>query len=278
MVCLALALAPSCAALHVWCLYIMLSKSYLPRIGDWKAGVFYKSSCTVRKKPSVTLFNPFPSQRHLANSPHIHWDHHLSVTHLLQLISADLRVAQKLLENDSVIFRFEEMDPVFRKIQWSPRLLGQSELIHELFSDVLAAPKSQMNYELTPPMCGLQLSKLLLCGHIFHNLKALPECLLRNCSKPEPTGCRKESSASLASKQCFRKLKQKTWIVEAMIFLQVVSVRDAESMAMNQMNPKEYFLKHAIVAQSVQTTNHLLIIILVPGGYRFEFSRSIWVP
>ena len=28
-----------------------------------------------------------------------------------------------------------------------------------------------MNYELTPPMCGLQLSKLLLCGHIFHNLK-----------------------------------------------------------------------------------------------------------
>ena len=44
MVCLALALAPSCATLHFWCLYIMLSKSYLPRIGDGKAGVFYKSS------------------------------------------------------------------------------------------------------------------------------------------------------------------------------------------------------------------------------------------
>ena len=43
MVCLALALAPSCAALHFWCLYIMLSKSYLPRRCDWKDGVFYKS-------------------------------------------------------------------------------------------------------------------------------------------------------------------------------------------------------------------------------------------
>ena len=40
MVCLALALAPSCAALHFWCLYIMLSKSYLPRRCDWKDGVF----------------------------------------------------------------------------------------------------------------------------------------------------------------------------------------------------------------------------------------------
>ena len=46
-VCLALALAPSCAALHFWCRYIMLSKSYLPRIGDWKDGVFCKSSCTL---------------------------------------------------------------------------------------------------------------------------------------------------------------------------------------------------------------------------------------
>ena len=43
MVCLALALAPSCAALHFWCLYIMLSKSYLPRRCDWKDGVSYKS-------------------------------------------------------------------------------------------------------------------------------------------------------------------------------------------------------------------------------------------
>ena len=43
MVCLALALAPSCAALHFWCLYIMLSRSYLPRRCDWKDGVFYKS-------------------------------------------------------------------------------------------------------------------------------------------------------------------------------------------------------------------------------------------
>ena len=43
MVCLALALAPSCAALHFWCLYIMLSKSYLPRRCDWKDGAFYKS-------------------------------------------------------------------------------------------------------------------------------------------------------------------------------------------------------------------------------------------
>ena len=43
MVCLALALAPSCAALHFWCLYIMLSKSYLPLRCDWKDGVFYKS-------------------------------------------------------------------------------------------------------------------------------------------------------------------------------------------------------------------------------------------
>ena len=40
MVCLALALAPSCAALHFWCLYIMLSKSYLRRRCDWKDGVF----------------------------------------------------------------------------------------------------------------------------------------------------------------------------------------------------------------------------------------------
>ena len=40
MVCLALALAPSCAALHFWCLYIMLSKSYLPRRCDWKDGFF----------------------------------------------------------------------------------------------------------------------------------------------------------------------------------------------------------------------------------------------
>ena len=37
---LALALAPSCAALHFWCLYIMLSKSYLPRRCDWKDGFF----------------------------------------------------------------------------------------------------------------------------------------------------------------------------------------------------------------------------------------------
>ena len=36
MVCLALALAPSCAALHFWCLYIMLSKSYQPQRFDWK--------------------------------------------------------------------------------------------------------------------------------------------------------------------------------------------------------------------------------------------------
>ena len=43
MVCLALALAPSCAALHFWCLCIMLSKSYLPRRCDWKDGFFYKS-------------------------------------------------------------------------------------------------------------------------------------------------------------------------------------------------------------------------------------------
>ena len=43
LVCLALALAPSCAALHFWCLYIMLSKSYLPRRCDWKDKVFYKS-------------------------------------------------------------------------------------------------------------------------------------------------------------------------------------------------------------------------------------------
>ena len=43
MVCLALALAPSCAALHFWCLYIMLSKSYLPRRCDWKDGFFYES-------------------------------------------------------------------------------------------------------------------------------------------------------------------------------------------------------------------------------------------
>ena len=40
MVCLALALAPSCAALHFWCLYIMLSKSCLPRRCDWKDGFF----------------------------------------------------------------------------------------------------------------------------------------------------------------------------------------------------------------------------------------------
>ena len=46
MVCLALALAPSCAALHFWCLYIMLSKSYLPRRCDWKDGFFYKSLYT----------------------------------------------------------------------------------------------------------------------------------------------------------------------------------------------------------------------------------------
>ena len=42
-ICLALALALSCAALHFWCLYIMLPKSYLPRRCDWKDGVFYKS-------------------------------------------------------------------------------------------------------------------------------------------------------------------------------------------------------------------------------------------
>ncbi len=47
MVCLAIALAPSCPSLHFWCLYSMLSKSYLPRIGDWKAVIFlYKSSYT----------------------------------------------------------------------------------------------------------------------------------------------------------------------------------------------------------------------------------------
>ena len=43
MVCLARALAPSCAALHFWCLYIMLSKSYLPRRCDWKDGSFNES-------------------------------------------------------------------------------------------------------------------------------------------------------------------------------------------------------------------------------------------
>ena len=47
MVCLALALAPSCAALHFGCLYIMLSKSYLPRRCDWKDAFFYKSPNTV---------------------------------------------------------------------------------------------------------------------------------------------------------------------------------------------------------------------------------------
>ena len=44
MVCLALALAPSCAALHFWCLYIMLSKSYLPRRCDWKDVFFFNTS------------------------------------------------------------------------------------------------------------------------------------------------------------------------------------------------------------------------------------------
>ena len=46
-VCLALALAPSYAALHSWCLYIMLSKSYLPRRCDWKDGFFNKSPCNM---------------------------------------------------------------------------------------------------------------------------------------------------------------------------------------------------------------------------------------
>ena len=90
-------------------------------------------------------------------------------------------------------------------MKYSP---SRAELAHS--RALLRCPRrsSVTNYELTPPMCRLQLSKLLLCSHIFHNLKALPECLPRSCSKPEPTGCRKESSVSLAAKQCFRKLKQ----------------------------------------------------------------------
>ena len=51
-----------------------------------------------------------------------------------------------------------------------------------------------------------------------------------------------------------------------MVFLQVASVMGPESMAMNHVKPKECFLKHAIVAQSLQTTNHLWIMILAPGG------------
>ena len=35
--------APLARALHFWCLYIMLSKSYLPRRCDWKDGVLYRS-------------------------------------------------------------------------------------------------------------------------------------------------------------------------------------------------------------------------------------------
>ena len=56
MVCLALALAPSCAALHFWCLYIMLSKSNLPRRCDWKDGFSYPS-------PVVKLFWDFMFKR-----------------------------------------------------------------------------------------------------------------------------------------------------------------------------------------------------------------------
>ena len=90
-------------------------------------------------------------------------------------------------------------------MKYSP---SRAELAHS--RALLRCPRrsSVTNYELTPPMCRLQLSKLLLCSHIFHNLKALPECLPRSCSKPEPTGCRKESSVSLAAKQCFRKLNK----------------------------------------------------------------------
>ena len=89
------------------------------RLGDLCAcsmhANFWRDLMYCPQKPAMTLPNPSPSQRHLADSPHIHWDHHLSVSHLLQLISADLWVAQKSLENDSVIFRFEDMHPVFRK-------------------------------------------------------------------------------------------------------------------------------------------------------------------
>jgi len=63
-ICLPLALAPSCAALHFWCLFVMLSKSYLPRRCDRKDGFFCKSSYRL-----VWLFPITPAPRHLALLP-----------------------------------------------------------------------------------------------------------------------------------------------------------------------------------------------------------------
>ena len=59
MVCLALALAPSCTALHFKWLYIMLSKSYLPRRCDWKDGFFYKSPNVQSTAVDKTSFHGF---------------------------------------------------------------------------------------------------------------------------------------------------------------------------------------------------------------------------
>ena len=55
-------------------------------------------------------------------------------------------------------------------MKYSP---SRAELAHS--RALLRCPRrsSVTNYELTPPMCRLQLSKLLLCSHIFHNPKKL---------------------------------------------------------------------------------------------------------
>ena len=109
------------------------------------------------------------------------------------------------------------------RIQWSTRLLRQSELIHELFSDVLAVPKSQMNYELTPPNVWIAAEQTPpLRSHIPQS-KSSSRMFAPKLLQTRTNWMQERVFSFLGCQTMFQEIKTK----DPMIFLQVVSVNQS---------------------------------------------------